>query len=67
MGDLKYMKRRSFLATSGLSVAAIGSGMGSPFIPAVHAEPRLRADDIKVTGIKTLLIDNIPPFVEIGM
>lgn len=31
-------------------------------MPSVHAATRLFTENIKVTGVKTLMIDNIPPY-----
>ena len=64
MGSFEYMQRRKFLGTIGLSAAALRSAVSSPLMSVVHAEPRPPADKIKVTGVKTLLVDNIPPFAE---
>ncbi len=38
------MKRRDFLGKLGLSMAALGSGMGLPLATGAHAAPRLQAD-----------------------
>ena len=56
------MKRRNFLSKIGLSATALGLAGGSSVAPSVHCATRLFTENIKVTGVKTLLIDNIPPY-----
>lgn len=47
--------------TFGLFMAADGSATGASAEHPTSDGPRLGAENIKVTGVKTLLLDNIPP------
>jgi len=56
------MNQQTSPSESEITAASPGSGTGSPLDPEATASPCLRSDPIKVTGVRTLLIDNIPPY-----
>ena len=55
------MNRRSFLHDSSMVAAGIGAGMAATPQVAVGAAQASNAPGLKITGYKTILIDNIDP------
>ena len=57
------MDRRDFLNhLLGISTIAFGAGMINISNAVARNTPVLNRQKIKVTGVKTMLIDNIPPY-----
>ena len=59
---MKPIQRRHFLKTMGLSTLGITSGMSLLPNLASGATIPLDYQKIKITGMKTMVIDNIPPY-----
>ena len=59
---MKQILRRDFLKTMGLSTLGVSSGMSMlPNLGTGHTLA-LNRQKIKVTGLKTMVLDNIPPY-----
>ena len=57
------MRRRSFLQGSGAVAASLGTARIAAFPAAADTAARPEAGSMKVTGLKTILLDNIQPYI----
>ena len=57
------MRRRSFLQGSGVVAAGLGAGTGTALQTASAAAGISEAKKMKVTGIETILLDNVRPYI----
>ena len=60
MSDLN---RRSFLHSSAMVTAGIGAGMAAAWQSVAGGAEVSKAPKLKVTGVKTILLDNIRPYI----
>ncbi len=60
MSDLN---RRSFLHSLGIAAAGIGAGMAAAPLSVAGAAQDSNAPKMKVTGLRTILLDNIRPYI----
>jgi galactonate dehydratase len=57
------MERRNFITRLlGASALAFGAGLSNTSKAAIGNTPVLSSQKIKVTGVRTMLVDNIPPY-----
>ena len=59
MSDLN---RRSFLHSAAIAAAGAGTGMAAPRQAWAVGDQDSKAPKLKVTGVKTILVDNVPPY-----
>lgn len=59
---MKSLNRRNFLNQIGVSTLGMTAGIGLLTNPLKAAPLFLNQQKIKITGVKTMLIDNIPPY-----
>ncbi|MBI4164949.1 MAG: twin-arginine translocation signal domain-containing protein, partial [Acidobacteria bacterium] len=53
------LNRRRFLHGAGMAAVGVGAGAAAPWSPAAEDSS---ARKLKVTGCKTLVVDNVPPY-----
>ncbi len=59
---MSVLNRRSFLHSSAMVTAGIGAGMAAAWQSVAGGAEVSKPPKLKVTGVKTILLDNVPPF-----